>query len=289
MNCVFVNVTDKSSLEARRVCLTKEINFTELLIPLSLLNKRVFENGTGVLGKIKSHFLDKKILSKIKTKDKEIVNGDKLYVLPRVLEKADKKSALSSIKCYIQELLSKNDFKLYNYTGCIKENIDKYLSDALQKIKKEKENTRLFLVYNTQDNVDLTLLESLIMEYKTADVFVKNIEGKQIKEKIDSLNARYGSSICVKSRVTKQEIKTNPYDICVYMEKADFKIAGVHKIYLWDSDADKFDKYALLANELGVLNEVNRDSFSYMTKNYSRLNILSLLSKATLDNKPKIM
>lgn len=289
MNCVFVNITDKSSVEVRHLCLTKEINFAELMIPLSLLNKRVFENSTGVLGKIKSHFLDKKILSKIKTKDKEINKGDKLYVLPQVLEKAGTKSALSSIKCYIQDLLSKNDFKLYSYTGCIKENISKYLDNALTKIKKEKENTRLLLIYNMQENVDLNLIEKLIVEYKTVDVFVKNIKSGQIKEQLDKINGIYGSSICIKSKITKQELKTYPYDVCVYMEKTEFKLANTHKVYLWDNDSDIFDKYAQLASELGVLSNVNNDYFSYMTKNYGRLKVIALLSKTTLDNKPKIM
>lgn len=280
MNCIFVNITDKEGLELRKLKLLEHISYTELLIPLSLLNKRVFENGESIIGKIKSHFFDKKLLSKIKHKDKFT-----LYVLPQVLEKADEKSALSSIKLYIQSVFKTIDVNSYNYTGCIKENMDKYLLEALNKTKLEKASTRLLLVYSKLDNVDFIVLQHLISEYKTVDILSVDNKNEQVKSKIDKINAEYGSSICIKNKITKQEIKTSPYDICVYMEKSDFKISGTHKIHLWDNDSDKFDKTALLLNEMGLLNNVNRDYFSYMTKNYGRLNVISILYKTTLDNK----
>ncbi len=280
MNCIFVNITDKEGLELRELKLLEHISYTELLIPLSLLNKRVFENGEGITGRIKSQFFDKKLLSKIKHKDKFT-----LYVLPKVLEKADKKSALSSIKRYIQSVFKTIDVNSYNYTGCIKENMDKYLLEALNKTKLEKASARLLLVYSKLDNVDFLALKHLISEYKTVDILSVDNKNEQVKSKIDKINAEYGSSICIKNKITKHEIKTSPYDICVYMEKSDFKISGTHKIHLWDNDSDKFDKTALLLNDMGLLNNVNRDYFSYMTKNYGRLNVVSILCKTTLDNK----
>lgn len=282
MNCIFVNITDKEKIELRSVLLTQDITFTELLVPLDNLNKRVFENGNSVLGKAKSYFYDKKVSKYIQCKKSDNAT---LYVLPRVLEKADQKSALSSIKRYIQNVLDSSGRVLYSYTGCVKENIEKYLSEALVKLKLEKKDTRLLMVYSALENVDLEVLEKLICEYKTVDILASDIKSSEVKKKIDRINTEYGSSICVKSKITKQEIKTKPYDVCMYMEKSEFKLTGAHKIYLWDDDSDKFDEYAQLANELGVLNKVNGDYFSYMTKNYGRLNILSLLCKATLDNK----
>lgn len=282
MNCVFVNITDKEKIELRSVLLTQDITFTELLVPLDDLNKRVFENGNSVFGKAKSYFYDRKLIKYIQCKKSDNAT---LYVLPRVLEKADKKSALSSIKRYIRSVLDSGGKVLHSYTGCVKENFEKYLSEALVKLKLEKKNTRLLMVYSALENLDLEVLEKLICEYKTVDILASDIKSSEIKKKIDKINEEYGSSICVKSKITKQEIKTKPYDICMYMEKSDFKLTNAHKIYLWDNDSDKFDKYAILANELGVLNKVKGDYFSYMTKNYGRLNILSLLCKATLDNK----
>lgn len=282
MNCIFVNITDKEKIKLRNVLLTQDITFTELLVPLEDLNKRVFENGNSVFGKAKSYFYDKRITKYIQCKKEE---KDTLYVLPRVLEKADAKSALSSIKRYIQGVLDLSGRACYGYAGCIKENIQKYLSEALAKLKLEKKETRLLMVYNTLENVDLEVLEKLICEYKTVDILASDIKNAEVKKKIDKINSEYGSSICVKGKITKQEIKTKPYDICMYMEKSDFKLTNAHKIYLWDNDSDKFDKYVELANELGLLSKVKGDYFSYMTKNYGRLNILSLLCKATLDNK----
>lgn len=282
MNCTFVNITDKEKIELRNLLLTQDITFTELLIPLSDLNRRVFENGNSVFGKVKSYFYDKKLMKYVECKKSDNVT---LYVLPRVLEKADEKSALSSIKCYIQDILSASGIAKYSYTGCVKENIEKYLSEALAKYRLEKKDTRVLMVYKVLENVDLEVLDKLICEYKTVDILATYTKDCEVKKKIDRINAEYGSSICVKSKIAKQEVKTKPYDICIYMEKSDFKLTNVYKINLWDNDSDKFDKYEQLAKELGLLNKVNRDYFSYMAKNYTRLNVVSLLCKATLDNK----
>ncbi len=284
MKIVFVNITDKEKTECRKLNVNSNTSYEELLIPLSELNKRIFVESRGILNKVKAYFFDRKLNLMLKAKDTE-----KIYVLSKTLESAERKSALSSVKNYIQDIFSKLKYEYYTYSGSICENVDKYLAEVLEKKMLAKQDVRILLVYNNYNNIDFYLIEKLIVEYKTVDIYCTNIKGESIKEKIDKINTKYGSSVCIKSKLSKKEVKTNPYDICMYMEKSDFKLSNTAKILLFDSDSDKFDKYALLSNKYKLINNINSDHFSYMTKNYGRLKVISLLCKTILDKNLKII
>ena len=283
MKTIFINITDKDKIECRRLKINSNVNYDELLIPLKMLNKRVFEDN-GILNKVKSYFFDRKLISILKYKGK-----DNIYILSKTLENAEKKSALSSVKKYIQDILNRLEYDYYTYSGSIDENIDNYLIEALKKKHMEKKDARILMIHQNLRNINYYMLENLVGECKTVDIYCVNVKDTKMTQRLENINEKYGSSICIKNKLSKQEIKMNPYDICIYMEKSDFKITNALKIFMWDNDSDKFDKYVLLANRHKLVSNVNNDYFSYMTKNYGRLKVISLLCKTILDKNLKII
>lgn len=284
MKTVFVGITEKEKIEFRELKLNANIVYREILIPLEMLNKRVFESDRGILNKIRAHFFDKKLISILNDK-----KSDKIYVLSKTLENAEKKSALSSVKKYIQDIFAKLKYEYYTYNGKIEENVDNYLNEELLKRNVEKSDAKILMVYENSKKINFYLVEKLITEYKTIDIYCVDGKNKEAIKRIDKINEEYGSSVCIKRKLSKQEAKATPYDVCIYMEKSDFKIPNASKIYLWDNDSDKFDKYVIMANKNKIINDVNKDYFLYMAKNYGRLKVISLLCKTILDKNLKII
>lgn len=252
-------------------------SFWELTIPLDLLNKRVFEYSKGIFSRLKGIIWDRILISKIMSKDNE-----SFFILPKLLEKEFAEgTAMYAIKLHIIHLINKSGLKLYTYSGDIKSNIQKYIDQELGKQKVSFKDAKIIMLYEEQKNIDYTLIGELLKKYKTIDIMCKNGNKNVIDKKIEKINNSLGSSIVVRNKISKKDLKISEYHIglCMDENRNKFGLNNIALIDLCDNDMDKYDKYAILANKNKLYKNINSEYLTYMSKNYGRLKILSLLCK----------
>lgn len=283
MKVICINVSNRKKQNREKIFYTslnikQDCNdFWELTIPLDLLNKRVFENNKGIFRKLKGIFWDKKVISKMKISDK-----DKIYVLPKILEKDyETGTAMYLLKSHLMHLMNKAGIKSYTYSGNIKNNIYKYIEQELARQKIDFPNAKILLLYEESKNIDYSLIMEMIEKYKTIDIMCKNLDKILVEQNIEKINNALGSSIVVKNKITKKELKDAQYNvgICFDTNRNKFHLSNISIIDLSDNDMDKYDKYAILANKHKLYKKINNEYLTYMSKNYGRLKTLSLLCK----------
>ena len=283
MKVICINISNrkkhnKNKLRFTSLNLKQDCNsFWELTIPLDLLNKRVFEYNKGIFSRIKGIIWDRTLISKIKSKDNE-----SFFILPKLLEKQfTEGTAMDSLKSHIMFLMNKAGVRLYTYSGDIKNNIQKYIDQELEKQKVPLREAKLILLHEDIKNIDYTLIQELVEKYKTIDILCKTGDRNIVDKKIEKINNTLGCSIVVKNKITKKDLKISGYHIGLCMDANRNKIGlnGITVIDLYDNDIDKYDKYAIMANKNKLYKNINSEYLAYMSKNYGRLKILSLLCK----------
>lgn len=283
MKVICINVSNSKKHDKGRISYTKlnvkqdDNSFLEIIFPLEYLNKRVFEYNKGCLGKIKGKLWDKSVISKIKKYDYK-----ELYILSKNLDKQfDKDTAMYFIKAHITSLMDRAGLKQYSYSGNIKNNIDKYIVNELEKHKIVSEDAKLLLLYEDFRKIDYALLENLAKKYKIVDIMAKNYDKNKFNENIEKINNSLGCSISITNRTSRRNIKKSDYNLylCMDANKNKFNITNLNTIDLSDNDIDKYDKYAVYANQNNIYKRINNEYYSYATKNYGRLKILSILCK----------
>jgi len=280
---ICINVSNRKKNQKEKLFYTrlniKQDNdcFWELTIPLDSINKRVFEYNKGIIPKLKGVIWDRKVLAKIKS-----LENDMLYLLPKFLDKEiDEKTATNSIKSHVVYIMEKAGAKLYTYSGDIKKNIYKYIDQELARQKVNFADAKLLVLYEDYKNINYTLLEEMAKKYKIIDILCKNGDYNIVEEKVEKINNTLGCSIIVKNKITKKDIKLSQYNlnVCMDANRNKFGLNNASIIDLSDNDMDKYDKYAVCANKNKLYKKINSEYLTYMSKNYGRLKILSLLCK----------
>jgi len=271
MKFILFNLNDINKNKINKIELDNNNYINEISLSKIKL-KEIEKENPNILQKIKIRRLDKDIEKKIL---KSLDGYDKkwYYVLAKdmVCNKyiTNKAESLLGYKLTITNEMDVNIFK--------------YINEHLEKNKSlKKHEIKVLMVLNSNKNVNFTLLNNLIKEYKCVNIYIKEKPTTYTLKRIKAINKTEGTTI----DVVKRERKVfTEYNVVYFVDdvKESYPRFRLNKqaiiLDMSRHENDKFNSCMLFMNEFLSKNDVKKDNLESLIVRYNRLELASLIKK----------
>ena len=172
-----------------------------------------------------------------------------------------------------------------NVTNELDVNIFKYIDEHLEKNKSlKKHELKILLVSNINENINFTLLNNLIKEYKSVNIYLKEKPSTYTLKRIKQINRTQGTTI----DVVKRERKVfTEYNVIYFVDdvKGTYPRFRLNKqaltLDLSTSEQDKFNFSMLFFKEYILKGNVLKDNIERLMKEYKLLELANVIGKIT--------
>ena len=271
MKFILFNVNDTNKNILNKIQLDNINYINEVSLSKKILDKMEKE-PKGVIQKLKYAFKDKNIERKIL---KALGPHDKkwYYILANSMPNnkylTNKAQHLLGYKLASTNELDANIFKY----------VDEYLgeNDTLK-----KHELKVLVVENSNKNLNITLLENLIKEYKSVNVYLKDKPSSYIVKRIKQINKNEGTTI----DILKKERKVfKEYNVIYFVDdvKENYPRFRLDKnslvIDISLSEVDKFNSNIIFLNEYIIKEQIYKENIDKFLKEYNNLQFAGVVRK----------
>ncbi|MBQ8042974.1 MAG: hypothetical protein IJ272_02340 [Clostridia bacterium] len=271
MKFILFNVNDTNKNILNKIQLDNINYINEVSLSKKILDKMEKE-PKGVIQKLKYAFKDKNIERKIL---KALGPYDKkwYYILANSMLNnkylTNKAQHLLGYKLASTNELDANIFKY----------VDEYLgeNDTLK-----KHELKVLVVANSNKNLNITLLENLIKEYKSVNVYLKDKPSSYIVKRIKQINKNEGTTI----DILKKERKVfKEYNVIYFVDdvKENYPRFRLDKnslvIDISLSEVDKFNSNIIFLNEYIIKEQIYKENIDKFLKEYNNLQFAGVVRK----------
>lgn len=264
-----INDTNKNVINKIKLDNTRYIN--EVSLSKSIL-ENMEKHPKGFVAKIKYNIQDKNIEKHIL---KALEGWDKKwqYVLSKDLKNnkylLNKAQSLLGYKLSCAFELDNNIFKY----------VDEYLSD---KKTLKKHELKVLLVATSNKNLNFTLVNNLLKEYKQVNIYLKETPSSYTLNKIKQINKAEGTTI----EIIKKERKAfAEYNIVYFVDgtRSGFPRLRLDKnalvIDISFASSDKFNSNVIFMNEYMEQENVLQANIQNLVKTYDNLELATVIRK----------
>lgn len=275
MKFILFNVNDTKNNVINKIELSKDCYINEVSLSKTRLEERVCENPKFIQ-RIKNSFLDRDIHKKI-LKALEGYNKKWYYILSKDI------CNVKYITCKTEELLG---YKTSS-TSELDTNIFKYVDEYVKENNSlKKHELKALLVASTNKNLNFTLINNLIKEYKNVNIYLKEKPSTYTLKQIKQINKNEGTTI----EVVKKERKVfTEYNIIYFVDdvRENFPRFRLNKDALVLDVGlcmkDKFNSNLMFINEYMTNEGTIKDNINELLKKYNSLELASIVRKIVND------
>ncbi len=261
MKFILFNINDTNKNEVKKIELDETHYINEVSLSKGCLDL-LSQQPKGIIAKLKYSIKDKNIEKKIL---KALESYDKKWYF--ILSKT-----MQSNKYLANKIESLLGYKLTPVNE-LNYNIFKYIDEYLEENKNlKKHGLKMLLVANTNKNLNFKLLENLINEYKSVNIYLNEKPSAYTLKKIKGINKNEGTTIEI---VKKERKVVAEYNVVYFIDDAKGNYPRL-----------RIDKNALIIDVDNIYNDKFNSSIifmkDYMINNKYKSNIDTLIKEYEL-------
>ena len=271
MKFILFNLNDTKKHITNKIQIENNNYLTEISISKYKLNQLEEKNTKG-FKRIKCKLLDLE-LERVIFKALSAHDKKWYYVLSKdLINSKYLKNKTQSMLGYKQNIENELDANIFKY-------IDEYVSSN-KSIKKHE--IKVMLVSNTNEDINFTLITNLIKNYKTVNLYIKEIPSAYTMKRIKQINKKEGTTIDILKKERKSFVE---YNVVYFVDdvKENYPRFRYNKEALIIDQSlkyrDKFNSNIEFIEEYILNNNVNKDSIMCLTAQYEKIEIANVISK----------
>lgn len=271
MKFILFNINDTNKNIVNKIYLDSNHYINEISLSKTKLEE-IQKESPNFLQRIKNKYLDKDINKKI-VKALDRYNKKWYYVFSNQIK--NNKYIMNKVEAFL-------GYKL-NYTNELDTNIFKYVDEYLSKNNSlKKHELKVLLVATSNNSLNFTLLNNLIKEYKSVNIYLKEKPSAYILKRIKQINKAEGTTIEILKKERKQFAE---YKVIYFIDdiKENYPRFRLNKdalvIDINLSASDKFNSNVIFMNEFMLEDSTNKNNIQELLKTYNSLELARVIRK----------
>lgn len=271
MKFILFSINDTNKNIINKIQLDDNYYINEVSLSKDLL-ENMEKEPKGFIQKIKYNLRDKNIQSKI-LKALGVWDKKWYYILSNNI------SSSKYLANKTQELLG---YKVTS-TNELDANIFKYIDEYLEKdTSLKKHELKVLLVVNDNKNLNLTLVENLIKEYKSVNIYLKEKPSSYILKRIKQINKTEGTTIDI---IKKERKVFTEYNVIYFVDdvKENYPRFRLDKnsliLDIGLSEKDKFNSNIIFMNDYVSSDNIYKENIFNILKAYNNLELAIAIRK----------
>lgn len=181
---------------------------------------------------------------------------------------------------YLKILLIDVKLKIYQYSGEKKYNLLKYINEYSEKKQVLPHNLKALFICDNLKKLDFNILEQVIKECKTVNIYTTSVPEKHIEKKINKINEKEGTTIEIISGLRKS---FNEFDISIFYDISKNDLPRLRLkddsliIDCTDVDSDKYDNNIINVENKLKKELLNKEELEMLYRDYGKCNVASII------------